>query len=237
MRRPAIIAGILAGVVALAGVVVFSANPQGFSDTAVGLISVGLVMSTLVGLVGFLLVRAPWGRWALVGIVALAMVLSSAADPTTLMLVYIGGAVAVAFLVGPWLRFWTRKLPSADTPGAVPVSLMAVAPTAPIVIGLGAYDVDNWWLWVATGIIVTSATLYAWAVPGAVWLMRLLMPVGGIMAVAFSPIPWSVITLAGTLAVAVTAWTPAAVRTTTVPSPVLPSPRQPDRKDQPDASG
>lgn len=137
------------------------------------------------------------------------------------------GAASIVGLAGPWVRFWVRQQPVPDGPNTVAVSLVAVAPVAPLVVGLAAYDESHWLHWLAAAIAVGSSFLYARGLPGALWLLRLAVPVSGLAAFIVCPLPSALLIGAGSLAVALLAWLPGATAVTATPSPTLPAPRQP----------
>lgn len=227
MRRLAILAGSGAVSASLLSTSLFAIEPGSFSATATVLISIGIGISSLVSLVGFLLVRAPWGRWALVATTGTGMILVATTDTWVVWIAYLCGTASIVLLVGPWLHFWTRKLPSVDSPGPVPTLLMATAPVAPFVVGVGAFDTDGWQFWTAAAVAMIGAVLYAWSVPGALWILRIGVPVTWAAAAAAAPSPWLVAPVIGGLAVTVVSWLPQAREAVSTPSPVLPAPLSP----------
>ncbi len=236
MRRLAVAAASLAAASVVAGLVLFALDPWQFSQSSVALIALGMLMSTLVVLSGFLLVHAPWGRWGLAAATGSAMLLASANPDAVVVGVLVAGAVAIVLLIGPWLRFWVRQQPAVDAPNHVAVALTAIAPVAPLVVGIGAYDTTHWTQWIAALAATGSSFAYAKAVPGAIWSLRIVVPITAAAAFAASPMPW-VLTIGLTAAACtVAAWLPQARRTTAQPSSALPAPRAP-RKEHGDATG
>jgi hypothetical protein len=235
MRRLALVTATIAAVTVMGGLIAFAVDPWNFSTSSAALIAIGLMMSTLVALSGFLLVRAPWGRWGLVATTATSMVLASANAAPAVIFVLIAGAVTIVLLAGPWLRFWVRQYRAVDAPNAVATGLIVIAPVAPLVIGVGAYDSAHWTQWVAAVVATGSSFAYARAIPGAIWALRLALPVAAAAAMFASPLPWSIVIGFGTAVGTVAAWLPAARQATATPSPALPAPRSP-RKDDDDAT-
>lgn len=235
VRTLALTISAVAALAVVIGLASFAIDSDPWTPGSAALISIGLVMCTVTAVTGFLLVRAPWGRWGLVGCVIVAMLLALATESEAWILTVCVGIVAVVGLAGPWLRLWLRRLPSADGPNRVAMSLMLVAPTAPLVVGLAAHNQSHWLEWVAAGTGVGSSFAYARGIPGAIWLLRLGFPAAGIAAAFASPMPWAILMVAFTVSVAVMAWLPDARRVVTTPAPVLPQPR-PGRKRTVDAN-
>ncbi|MCB1246853.1 MAG: hypothetical protein KDB69_06295, partial [Acidimicrobiia bacterium] len=98
------------------------------------------------------------------------------------------------------------------------------APVAPAVVGVGAWDHGGWQFWLAAIVAVVSSLLYAWAVPAAVWLLRVAVPLGTVPAIVEAPWPSVVVLICGVVVVTVAAWMPAATAVASSPSPVLPTP-------------
>lgn len=235
MRRLALVTATIGAVAVIGGLIAFALDPWEFSTSSAALIAIGLMMSTLVALSGFLLVRAPWGRWGLVATTATSMILASANAAPATIAVLASGAVTIVLLAGPWLRFWVRQHRAVDAPNAVATGLIAIAPVAPLVIGIGAYDSAHWTQWLAAVVATGSSFAYARAVPGAIWALRFAMPIAAMAAVLASPLPWSIVVGFGAVIGTVAAWLPAALQATATPSPALPAPRSP-RKDDDDAT-
>lgn len=231
MRRLALTTAVAASATVLCGLTFFALDPVAFSMSSVALISIGLLMSTLVALSGFLLVRAPWGRWGLAGTTGLSMLLASVNTSAAVIGVLAVGATTIVAIAGPWLRFWVRQFRTVDAPNTVATSLIAIAPVAPLIVGIGAYDTSHWLQWLAAGTATGTSFLYARAVPGAIWALRFAMPITAAAAVAVSPMPWTLAVGLAASAGTVAAWLPGSVQTTAMPSPVLPAPRTPPKED------
>ncbi|MCZ7532930.1 MAG: hypothetical protein M5U23_05935 [Acidimicrobiia bacterium] len=234
MRRLSLIFASLAAATIVVGLTAFAFEPAGFSGSSVALISLGLLLCTMTAVTGFLLVRAPWGRWGLCGVTGAAMVLATTNQTAMVFGVMALGAVAIVGLAGPWVRFWVRQQPVSDGLNTVAVSLVAVAPVAPLIVGLAAYDESHWLHWLAAVVAVGSSFLYARGLPGGLWLLRLAVPVSGIAAFTVCPLPSALLVGVGSLAVGLLAWLPGAAAVTATPTPPLPAPR-PLRKVRADA--
>jgi hypothetical protein len=195
------------------------------SRSASALVAIGLLAIALTGLAGLLLARAPWGRWTLAAAVVTALALASLSAGVGAWISDVVGAVALVGLFGPWLRLWTRHHRVADGPGPVPVFLMWAGVSAPFVVGCASVTDGvapaSWFLVAGTSL---GAGLYARGVRSGLWMLRLLpAPLALWAGVATGGIGGPVIIGAAT-AVTVAAWLPAARRTTTVITPVLPEP-------------
>jgi len=234
VRRLSLVFASLSAVTVVAGLTAFAIDPAKFSASSAALVSLGLLLCTVTAVTGFLLVRAPWGRWGLCGVTGIAMVLSTTNQTNVVIGVMALGAIAIVGLAGPWVRFWVRQQPIPDGPNTVAVSLIAVAPIAPLIVGLAAYDESHWLHWVAAGVAVGSSFLYSRGLPGGLWLLRLAVPMTGIVAFMVGPLPWALLVGAGSITVATLAWFPAATAVTATPTPPLPAPRPP-RKVRSDA--
>lgn len=229
VRQLSLVLASLAAATVVTGLVAFAVEPGGFSPSSTALVSIGLLFCTFTAVTGFILVRAPWGRWSLCGVTAAALVLATTNKSAVVLVVLALGAVTIVGLAGPWIRFWVRQRPVPDGPNAVALSLVTVAPVAPFIIGLGAYDSSHWLHWLAAVTAVTSSFLFARGLPGSLWLLRLLVPMTGVAAAAVSPIPPGLLAGAGALGIGVLAWLPGAASITTTPTPHLPAPRPPTK--------
>lgn len=235
MRRLALTLSTTASAAVVAGLVAFTLDSGSYSPSSVGLISIGVLASTVVADVGFLLVRAPWGRWGLVLVTTVSMVLGTFDSGVAGYLVLALGGVSIVGLAGPWLRFWVRQRPAADALPPVVVTLLAVAPIAPIVIGIAAYDTASWMHWATAATIVVASFLYSRGLPGSIWLLRLLVPLGAAGSLLTMPWPTMALAAISTIAITLAAWLPEATSATSIPAPVLPAPYA-RRKDRADAS-
>lgn len=229
VRQLSLVLASLAATTVVAGLVAFTVESGGFSPSATALVSIGLLLCTFTAVTGFLLVHAPWGRWGLCGVTAAAVVLATTNTSAVVFVVVALGAATIVGLAGPWIRFWVRQQPVPDGPNAVALSLVTVAPVAPFIVGLGAYDTSHWLHWLAASTAVVSSFLFARALPGSLWLLRLVVPVTGVAAAVVSPIPAGLLTWIGALGVGVLAWLPGAASVTTNPAPHLPAPRPPTK--------
>jgi hypothetical protein len=227
VRRLAVTFTLTASLSVIIALVVVTLEPGAWSLSSIGLIATGALMSTLVLVTGFLLVQAPWARWGLIAVTAGAMVMSTAVATVGSTLVLVLGGVTIVGLAGPWLRFWVRQHPVPDALSPVVLTLMATAPAAPLVIGVGSYDTSSVVQWIASAAIVAGSFAYSRGFPGAVWLMRVVVPLAAGAAVVVSPFPHAIVIIVGGMIVTVLAWLPAARHASAIPAPVLPAPRQP----------
>jgi hypothetical protein len=234
VRRLSTVFALLASATVVAGLIAFTLDPAAFSSSSVALMAIGFMTSTIVLVAGFLLVRAPWGRWGLVGAAAAAMLLASTNSSPLVYVVYGLGAASIVGIGGPWVRFWVRQQPVPDPVNPTAVALSSYAPVAPLVVGLAAFDTSHWSHWLAAIVGAGSSFAYSRGTPGALWVVRIAIPLTSGLAIWKSPMPSAAILVVAVLAVSVLAWSPAATKVTSVPAPKLPAPRT-QRKRQPDA--
>lgn len=230
MKRLASVAGILSILTVVAGLATFALEDNRFSASSVALISIGYLASSVVALVGWLLVRAPWGRWSLLTATAGGMILASTTDSTVTLLVYAVGAVGIIILAGPWLKLWVRQYSPPAGPNRIAVTLIVAAPLSPLIVGVAAYDTTHWTHWLAALTGVVSSWAFGRGLPLAIWLLRVAIPVVSLAAFVNAPMPSSFILGAGAGLVTFLSWMPGARQTTTFANPPLPSPRPPRRE-------
>ena len=224
MRTHAILIGTTAFLAVAVASVALVIDPDPIDAEASVLIALGSMTTALTALSGLLLARAPWGRWGLAAIVVLALALASVSR-SILTWVALGlGLLSLIGLLGPWLRLWTRHRPAAEAPGPVPVALMSVAPTAPLVVGLTAAEGANWAHWLLVIVASGSSILYGQGASAGLWGLRFGTPLFGIVAVSETSLWGAVALSAAVVTVTVLAWLPAATRTTTIITPPLPTP-------------
>jgi hypothetical protein len=230
VTRPLII-GVLAFATAVAGAGIFAVDPQPFDQAAALVVLAGVVVVGLTGLVGLVLARAPWGRWTLLACVALSLGLAAIPGTAGFWITLALGTPAIVLLLGPWLTLWVRHEPSADAPGPVVVALIAVAPAAPLFVGLSALG----GLRLAHVALIVVATVSSWAygrgIPGGIWMLRLGVPVAGTAAIAATAGAGQVMLGIAVIAVTIASWLPHARRATAVITPPLPEPAKRSPRD------
>ncbi|MGI9585522.1 MAG: hypothetical protein ACR2N7_08020 [Acidimicrobiia bacterium] len=230
MLRPHIVIGSLSFVAVVLGTAAFLVDPTPIASSASWLIAFGLLTIAATSLSGLLLARAPWGRWALAFTVAAAMIAASIGSAgTTQFLVLVWatygvGAAALVGLFGPWLTLWTRHHTLAEAPGPVVVSLLAVAPGAALYVGIAASAGAAWVHWLLVIVAASGSVLYGRGAPGALWILRVGVPLAAALAIPQTAAVGAVMIGIGAIGVSVLAWLPAAKRTTRVVVPPLPAP-------------
>jgi hypothetical protein len=204
--------------------VVFAADPQPFDQAAAIVVLAGIIIIGLTGLVGLVLARAPWGRWTLLAAVVVSVVLASVPGTAGFWFALVIGAFATIGLLGPWLTLWVRHESAADAPGPVVIALIAVAPVSPLLVGLTALG----GLRVIHLVLIVVATASSWAygrgLPGAIWALRVAVPITGAAATAYTTGPGQVVLGIAVAAVTIVSWLPHARRVTAVITPPLPEP-------------
>lgn len=224
MRTVAITIGAIAILAVAAAAIALVADPEPIDAGAAAMIALGLMTCGLTALSGLLLARAPWGRWGMAALVVLAMGLATVSDSAATWIALALGTGALVGLLGPWLRLWTRHRPAAEAPGPVPITLMALAPTAPLVVGFTAVEGISWAHWLVVLVAATGSMLYAQGARSGLWLLRVGVPIASLLAIRETG-GWGFFALAvATTTVTMLAWLPAATRTTTVITPPLPNP-------------
>jgi hypothetical protein len=235
VKRLAVIAGVLSVATVAGGLGAFSAADVGYSTSSLMLIAIGYLTSSIIALVGWLLVRAPWGRWSLVAAVSGSLLLASPLNSAFVYLVYATGATAIIILAGPWMTLWARQFEPPGGPNRVALALIVAGPLSPLVVGLAAYDTAHWAHWLAAFTSLIGSWAYGRGLPLAVWLLRIAVPMTSVAAFISSPTPNRFILVAGATFVTILAWLPGATQTSTFPNPPLPSPR-PQRRETSDAT-
>jgi len=223
VTRPLAI-GILAVAAAIIGTGVFAADPHPFDQAAAVVVLGGIIITGLTGLVGMVLARAPWGRWTLLASVVVSLVLASIPGSAGFWVALGIGALATVGLLGPWLTLWVRHERLADAPGPVVVGLIAVAPAAPLFVGmaaLGGLDPTHIVLIVVASV---SSWAYGRGMPGGVWALRIAVPIAGAVATAVTSGAGQVFLGIAVVAVTIASWLPHARRATAVITPPLPHP-------------
>ncbi len=225
MARSHLIIGTLALIAVVVGALAVAADPDPITDSAVAMLTTGLLVCSLVGLAGLLLARAPWGRVVLIGTVVLAMATASVGGSPLTWAAYVLGGVALVGLLGPWLMLWIRHHRLTDAPGPTPVALIAVAAAAPLFLGLVLMTTGvAWYHWTLAVVTMAGSILYGRGNRIGIWTLRTATPIMAAAAgLGTGGVAGLVIALAG-VAIGVAAWTRAARRTTTVIAPVLPRP-------------
>jgi hypothetical protein len=222
-------------VTVIGGIAAFATADTAFSPSSIALITIGYLASSIVALVGWLLVRAPWGRWSLIGATAGAMALASTLDQMGVLVIYVVGAAGIVTLSGPWLTLWARQYSPPGGANRIALILIVASPLSPLVVGLAAYDTSHWAHWLAAVTGVVGSWAFGRGLPMAIWSLRVAVPATGVAAILTSPMPSATLLIAGVGLVTVLAWLPGATQTSTFPNPPLPTPRT-QRQETSDAS-
>lgn len=212
----------------LAWAVHLALDPDPFAGSSAIVIAAGIVVYTIIAVVGILLVRAPWGRWiafATLG-AGLTVGIVTGFDDAAALVGSSLSLLAVGGLSGPWLRVWLRQRPSATAPepkaALLPLAALALLPLTGFVSpeGLGP----------ALAVLAVSAVVlavgYARAGASALWGLRLALPVLTFWAALGLTAVGAVVLLTAGTGVVWLAWTPSARRAIRKPAPPLPAPRR-----------
>lgn len=210
--------------------------PEPFSPGSSALLIAGIVLYTVIAVVGMVLVRALWARWLALATAICTVVLGSlgGAFDALALVAGVSSLVAIGGLAGPWLRIWLRQRPGAGA-GAVAVALPLAAIAALPLAGLASVDAPT----PATLVVAFAGPVLAWAYARGfslgLWGLRLLVPVLALVAALATGVwggPGYVVY--GT-AVAILAWAPGARDALSPVQAPLPPPRvapEPGREGQ-----
>lgn len=185
---------------------VLRSGPWALDSAAV--IAASLIVLLAIGLVGMLVASSRWGRWMVTGVTVLGPVFGVGvpANAWWIATLVVSG-LALTALAGTVTSGLVRKLPAADGPTprvvgftlallALPLMVATVSPE-----GLGTPE----WLMIAVASL--AAGLYAKAAPFAMVVVRGVVPVLALVAMALSGLPRGLLWSAMGLAVAAFAWT------------------------------
>jgi hypothetical protein len=227
-RRSAVVARLATAALGVAGAatsVLLASGDDDFAPSSAAVIAFGVVMFTLIAMVGVLLVRGRWARVLAIVVVLADLALVAVVGVADWALVAAAAAlVALGGLVSRPVDGWLRQHPPPDGPDgravALALGLLALVPA----VGLAAPD----GLSTAHGVLGSAGVILAWAYsqaqPWAIWAIRLALPVLTVPAVMAEPWPGG-LGLALLVAVLVAlAWTPQAYAATAPRPGPLPAP-------------
>ena len=222
---PLIISGLFA-VAELLWSIRLTVSPEPFSPGSSALVVAGIVLYTVIAIVGMLLVRAPWARWlALTTAVCTVVVGALGADVDALSITAaLFSLVAIGGLAGPWLEIWLRQRPGAGV-GTIAVALPLTAGAALPLAGLASVESAT----PAAFALAIAGPVLAWAYArgfaAGLWGLRLAAPVLALIA-AIAGATWaSAAFLVYGTAVGVLAWSSAARDALSPVEAPLPPPR------------
>jgi hypothetical protein len=225
---PALLARVVAGALGVAGAATaihLGVGDDVFAPSSAVVIALGVVMFTLIAIVGLMLVRGRWARvlGVVVAVADLALV-ATVGLATWGLVAAVAALLALGGLASRSIDRWLRQRPPADGPDgravALALGLLALAPA----VGLAAPD----GLAPAHGILGSAGILLGWAYsqaqPWAIWAIRLALPVIAVPAVLAEPWPGG-LALAVMVAILVAlAWTPQAYAASAPRPGPLPAP-------------
>jgi hypothetical protein len=203
---------------------IFALDPGTFDALAAIIVLIGVAIVSLTGLIGLILVRAPWGRWTLLAMLAIGLVLASFVGGWVFLIALALGGIATIGLTGPWLTLWLRQSTVADAPGPVVVALISVAPAATLWVGMATGDGFH----LIHGVLIAVTVFGSWAYgrgrSWGLWSLRIVVPTIGLMAILVTTGPGVVLLAGGVVGTTILAWLPHAKRATAVITPPLPPP-------------
>ena len=222
---PLIISGLFAAAELLWSIRL-TVSPEPFSPGSSALVVAGIVLYTVIAIVGMLLVRAPWARWlALTTAVCTVVVgaLGSELDALSIAAAVLS-LVAIGGLAGPWLKIWLRQRTGAGA-GPIAVALPLVAIAALPLAGLASVESAT----PAALTLAFAGPVLAWAyarglAPG-LWGLRLAAPALALIAAVAAGTWGSAAFLAYGTTVGILSWSPAARDAMSPVQAPLPRPR------------
>lgn len=210
--------GLIAVVVGLAA---FLSNSGAIHSSSALMIALGVLGGTLVALSSLLLVRAPWGRWALTGAIVTSALLASISDSLIFLVSLVLAAVAIVGLWGPWLTLWLRQAPNTEGLGWGPVVLLTSVFWMPIVVAAGSHEglvVAHWLLVI---LVVLAGWAYGRGLAFGLWGFRVALPIAALITMTLSTVVGAVSVGLGAGVVTAVAWNRRARQATAVITPPL----------------
>jgi len=208
---PPLIISALFAVAELLWSIRLTVSPEPFSPGSSALVVAGIVLYTVIAVVGMLLVRAPWARWlALTTAVCTVIVGAFVGELDALSITAaVLSLVAIGGLAGPWLKIWLRQRPGAGA-GAITIALPLVAIAALPLAGLASVESAT----PAALTLAFAGPVLAWAyarglAPG-LWGLRLAAPALALVAAIAAGTWGSAAFLAYGTTAGILAWSPAA---------------------------
>ncbi len=173
------------------------------------MVAVSVVALATVAVVGTLVVGGRWARrlttTTSVALLALAPFVEAPSWLWTLAVVV--SAYALAESIGTGLSAVVRRLPSASGPPVQALLIPLVALGWPGLLALVQTSGVNAWDWWAAGSMIGAGFWYARALPAALWVIRIGVPLLGLIALAVAPLPGWLLPGAGAGVITYLAWT------------------------------
>ncbi|MDH5293333.1 MAG: hypothetical protein OEW91_06595 [Acidimicrobiia bacterium] len=180
-----------------------------WADDSMAVVAASLIVLASVATIGMLVGAARWAHrlGVVIAIGALGLGIGISVDG-----LWIAGAVlsgmAITGLTGTGMRGQVRKLDSASGPSALVVVYALGLIAFPLAVGLASPSGLRWSEWLAIAASAITALVYVKALPGALWLARILHPAALVVAaVGTTGYRW-ILYLAAALAAAWAAWQP-----------------------------
>lgn len=226
MASPPLIVSGLFAVAELLWSIRLTISPEPFSPGSSALVAAGIVLYTVIAVVGMLLVRAPWARWlALTTAVGTVVIGALGGDVDALSITAaVLSLAAIGGLAGPWLKIWLRQRPGAGT-GAIAVALPLTAIAALPLAGLASVESAT----PAALTLAFAGPLLSWAYTrgftSGLWGLRLVAPALALIA-AIAAATWGAAAfLVYGATVGILAWSPGARAALSPVQAPLPPPR------------
>ncbi|MFQ5947672.1 MAG: hypothetical protein ACE5KX_02265 [Acidimicrobiia bacterium] len=188
---------------------VFDQDPFATEVAAVIALDVLLLASIAIG--GLLIARGPWARALAAALILFELGLAAVMplDPAGAALIATS-ALALVGIAGPWLSRSLRRLPSAGGPPPLVVALALGLLALPTAAAVASPHGLRWrhWLLIGLGTGVGWAFTRAWA--AALWMLRLVLPVAGLLTALASPAAGAVAVIGASALLTSLSWTRAA---------------------------
>jgi hypothetical protein len=208
VNRPAFITAALVLAAGSLWTVSLAVDPDPFSGDAAAAVGIGVVVFTLVGVSGILLIRGRWvPRFVVVLLAGFAgLAAAKPLEPWSIAALTATAAGAVAIL-GPWLRGWFRQRPAAGTAPWQASALGAAAVALVPVVGVASPA----GLELAHGVLAGTGLFFGWAYVRthiwALWVLRIATVPVGIAAAVASPALGAAVIAFAVVGITTLAWT------------------------------
>lgn len=228
-RAPVFIVGGFA-VVGMGWAVLTGAATDPLDGSSALAVAFGFVLATTIASAAMMLARAPWGRWLAVGTVGGGLAWAAAAGGGAAVWVWVAASfAALVALLGPWLRVYLRRRPSASPIGWEPVALGLGAAGLTPLVGLASPE----GLAITHGLLAGAGLFFGWGYIRAemwgLWGLRLVLVPAALLTLPATPPAGAAVLLAWSAGLTALAWTRAAGKALGTPAPVLPAPRPPKK--------
>jgi hypothetical protein len=163
---------------AIAWFIDLGTDPGRFATESAMVLGIGLLLFAGIAAAGLIFTGGRWARRLGIVVAAASLILGGWREPSWWAAVAVlAAAVALAGLLGPWLKGWVRELPAADGPGAKPIFLvLGSLGLVPLVAITSPAGLD-----VSHGVLAAAGVFLAWGYSRAnlwaLWGLRVALPI------------------------------------------------------------